>query len=95
MFRAVQLSGPNHLISLGLTFNDVVSCQNKPMKTRHKKFPFKGHLCPIFEQNCHKSPYYSCPESTSNSQISTGDLIDPRFNLKLFDYKNNLCFSEF
>ena len=30
MFRAVQLSGPNHLISLGLTFNDVVSCQNKP-----------------------------------------------------------------
>ena len=33
MFRAVQMSGPNCLISLGLTFNDVVLCRYKTMKT--------------------------------------------------------------
>ena len=32
MFRAVQMSGPNCLISLGLTFNDVVLCRYKTMK---------------------------------------------------------------
>ena len=33
MFRAVQMSGPNCWISLGLTFNDVVLCRYKTMKT--------------------------------------------------------------
>jgi hypothetical protein len=49
------MSGPNCLISLGLTFNDVVLCRYKTMKAGHKKIPSKCHLCPIWTQMGHKS----------------------------------------
>jgi len=48
------MSGPNCLISLGLTFNDVVLCCSKTMKNRHKTFPSTSHFLPFFVNSGHK-----------------------------------------
>ena len=78
MFRAVQLSGPNCLISLGLTFNDVVLCRSRSMMIIHIQIAPMRQICHIhfypffafrFDSGSTKSRLVLIEEIAANEKI--------------------------